>query len=130
MKISKLTFYLSKLKNILLINKDFYNQFFFPSATLERDDFIKKWILNLPKKSKLLDAGAGIQRYKKFTSHLEYTSQDFGEYTGASMNPARTLGPNVASSSFNPIPIYFAATILGSSIAAIFAKKLHYNTKN
>ena len=54
----------------------------------------------------------------------------FGEYTGASMNPARTLGPNVASNSFNPIPIYFAATILGSSIAAIFAKKLRYNTKN
>ena len=50
--------------------------------------------------------------------------------TGASMNPARTLGPNVASSSFNIIPIYFAATILGSTIAAIFAKKIHYNIKN
>ena len=54
----------------------------------------------------------------------------FGEYTGASMNPARTFGPNVASSSFNRIPIYFAATILGSTIAAIFAKKFSYNTKN
>jgi len=52
------------------------------------------------------------------------------KYSGASMNPARTLGPNIASSSFNSIPIYFAATILGSSIAAIFAQKSTIIPKN
>jgi ubiquinone/menaquinone biosynthesis C-methylase UbiE len=31
---------------------------------------------------KILDAGAGELANKKYCSHLEYTSQDFGQYTG------------------------------------------------
>jgi aquaporin Z len=49
----------------------------------------------------------------------------FGQYTGASMNPARTFGPNVISSAVNQIPIYFICTIIGSLIAAILAKNLN-----
>jgi SAM-dependent methyltransferase len=30
---------------------------------------------------KLLDAGAGDQKYRKFCNHLEYYAQDLGEYT-------------------------------------------------
>jgi len=48
----------------------------------------------------------------------------FGQYTGASMNPARTFGPNVVSSTTNLIPIYFICTIIGALIAAMLAKKL------
>ena len=46
----------------------------------------------------------------------------FGTYTGASMNPARTLGPNLISNSTTVIPIYLISTILGSCIAAIAVK--------
>ena len=46
----------------------------------------------------------------------------FGTYTGASMNPARTLGPNLISNSITVIPIYLFSTILGSCIAAIAVK--------
>ena len=37
---------------------------------------------SLEKDNTILDAGAGIQRYKKYTHHLKYTSQDFGGYEG------------------------------------------------
>lgn len=49
----------------------------------------------------------------------------FGQYTGASMNPARTFGPNVVSSAINQIPIYFICTVIGALIAAILAKKVN-----
>tara|TARA_A100001035_G_C27724204_1_gene473522 strand:- start:180 stop:911 length:732 start_codon:yes stop_codon:yes gene_type:complete len=47
-----------------------------------RNYFVKEWLLSLNKNSSILDAGAGIQRYKKYTKHLKYTSQDFGNYQG------------------------------------------------
>lgn len=49
----------------------------------------------------------------------------FGQYTGASMNPARTFGPNVVSSAINQIPIYLICTVIGALIAAILAKKVN-----
>ena len=49
----------------------------------------------------------------------------FGQYTGASMNPARTFGPNIVSSALNQIPIYLISTVIGALIAAILAKKLN-----
>ncbi|MGB0200045.1 MAG: MIP/aquaporin family protein [Candidatus Poseidoniaceae archaeon] len=49
----------------------------------------------------------------------------FGQYTGASMNPARTFGPNVVSGNANQIPIYFVSTIIGSILAAFLSKILN-----
>lgn len=55
------------------------------SNSSNRDTFVKEWLLNLPTGTSLLDAGAGIQRYKKYASHLKYTSQDFGGYQGGEL---------------------------------------------
>lgn len=45
-----------------------------------------KWIEDklslIPADTRILDAGAGEQKYKKFCKHLEYVSQDFGRYDG------------------------------------------------
>ena len=41
----------------------------------------------------------------------------FGEYTGASMNPARTFGPNLFSGDAAIIPIYWLTTTLGACLA-------------
>ena len=41
----------------------------------------------------------------------------FGNYTGASMNPARTFGPNLVSGDVSIIPVYFACTIIGALLA-------------
>ena len=42
----------------------------------------------------------------------------FGPMTGASMNPARTFGPNLFSSSASLIPFYSLTTVCGAWIAA------------
>lgn len=45
-----------------------------------RQIWVEKILSELPAGSKILDAGAGEQQYKKYCSHLNYTSQDFGNY--------------------------------------------------
>lgn len=47
----------------------------------ERDDWVKSQLAKLPAGSKLLDAGAGSQKYRRFCEHLEYRAQDFGGVT-------------------------------------------------
>ena len=47
-----------------------------------RDKWIKKVLSEIPKNSKILDAGAGELQYKLFCDHLHYVSQDFGNYNG------------------------------------------------
>jgi glycerol uptake facilitator-like aquaporin len=42
----------------------------------------------------------------------------FGSFTGASMNPARTFGPNLISGEISSIPIYFISTIIGAVLAS------------
>ena len=43
----------------------------------------------------------------------------FGSLTGASMNPARSIGPALVSGNFNMIWIYITAPVLGTSLASI-----------
>ena len=45
-----------------------------------RKQWIEKTLKSIPEGSKILDAGAGQQQYKKFCAHLNYVSQDFAEY--------------------------------------------------
>ena len=47
-----------------------------------RDDWIAGKLKMTSAGQKILDIGAGEGRYKKFTEHLEYVSQDFAEYDG------------------------------------------------
>ena len=47
-----------------------------------REHWIKDTLNSIPKNSRILDAGAGTQRYRKFCKHLDYVSQDFGKYNG------------------------------------------------
>jgi ubiquinone/menaquinone biosynthesis C-methylase UbiE len=47
-----------------------------------RIEWVKKTLAEIPKGSRILDAGAGEQQFKKFCSHLEYVAQDFGQYEG------------------------------------------------
>ena len=49
---------------------------------VSREEWLKKTLATVPVKSRILDAGAGELQYKKFCSHLNYVSQDFGQYDG------------------------------------------------
>ena len=46
-----------------------------------RETFVRNEIAKIPSGMKLLDAGAGDQKYRKFCNHLEYYAQDLGKYT-------------------------------------------------
>ena len=48
---------------------------------IQREAFIVKTIKSLDAGKTILDAGCGSQRYKKYCSHLDYKSQDFGKFT-------------------------------------------------
>tara|TARA_Y100001958_G_C21237055_1_gene563759 strand:+ start:897 stop:1550 length:654 start_codon:yes stop_codon:yes gene_type:complete len=48
----------------------------------------------------------------------------FGVYTGASMNPARTFGPNLVSGDVAIIPVYFICTIIGALLAVLVDKAI------
>jgi len=57
-----------------------------------REQWLEKVITHIPSKSKILDAGAGELKYKKFCDHLDYTSQDFGKYTGEGNEEGKQTG--------------------------------------
>ena len=46
----------------------------------EREEFVKLALSRLAPSSKILDAGCGSQRYKKYCGNLAYRAQDFGQY--------------------------------------------------
>jgi ubiquinone/menaquinone biosynthesis C-methylase UbiE len=47
-----------------------------------RDAWLETTLKKIPSGSRILDAGAGEQQYKKFCTHLNYASQDFAQYDG------------------------------------------------
>ncbi len=47
-----------------------------------RVDWLRKALKKVPKGSRILDAGAGEQQFKKFCRHLNYVSQDIAQYDG------------------------------------------------
>lgn len=56
-----------------------------PDTNVEtKNKWIKKQLDEIPKGSKILDAGAGEQFWKPYCDHLIYVSQDFCQYNGKS----------------------------------------------
>lgn len=47
-----------------------------------REAWLEKTLKQIPEGSRILDAGAGEQRYKRFCAHLKYVAQDFAQYDG------------------------------------------------
>ena len=44
--------------------------------------WLEKVLQQIPARSRLLDAGAGEQQFKRFCQHLDYVAQDFAQYDG------------------------------------------------
>lgn len=49
---------------------------------VNRDEWVRRVLAQIPNHWRLLDAGAGEQRYRKYCSHLHYVAQDFSQYNG------------------------------------------------
>jgi ubiquinone/menaquinone biosynthesis C-methylase UbiE len=48
----------------------------------KREIWLEETLKKIPVGSRILDAAAGEQKYKKFCIHLNYVSQDFAQYDG------------------------------------------------
>jgi ubiquinone/menaquinone biosynthesis C-methylase UbiE len=57
-----------------------------------REKWLKKVLLSIPKGSRILDAGAGELRNRTFCEHLNYVSQDFCQYDGKGDGKALQTG--------------------------------------
>ena len=57
-----------------------------------RIKWLEKNLKKIPRDSKILDAGAGEQQFKKFCSHLNYVSQDFAQYDGTGDSKGLQIG--------------------------------------
>lgn len=51
-----------------------------------REKWLQETLSKIPAGAKILDAGAGELKYKRFCFHLNYVSQDFGQYNGSGDN--------------------------------------------
>lgn len=47
-----------------------------------REVWLEKTLKQIPAGSRILDAGAGEQQYRRFCAHLNYVAQDFARYDG------------------------------------------------
>lgn len=59
-------------------------------ATRER--WMEATLAALPAGTRILDAGAGELKYKRFCGHLDYLSQDFGQYDGKGNTAGLQIG--------------------------------------
>lgn len=50
---------------------------------ITREAWLEKSLLGLKAGESIIDVGAGELQYKKYCTHLKYTSQDFGGYDGS-----------------------------------------------
>ena len=57
-----------------------------------RAAWLEQALRQLPNGARLLDAGAGELKYKKFCAHLKYVSQDFAQYNGQGDNRGLQTG--------------------------------------
>lgn len=71
------------MKSVKISLKRFISKYFsFMDNSNSRDTWVIKKLKEIPKGKKILDAGAGENKYKKYCKHLEYKSQDFNKYDG------------------------------------------------
>lgn len=57
-----------------------------------RVSWLRKTLEQIPESSRILDAGAGEQKFRKFCSHLNYVAQDFAKYDGKGDNRGLQTG--------------------------------------
>lgn len=65
-----------------LIKNSFLNPHVGKDNLILREKWLEDTLQKVPIGSRILDAGAGELKYKKFCSHLNYVSQDFAKYNG------------------------------------------------
>lgn len=68
--------------NLKNIKQEIFNLFPYINSEKLRKGWAIEQLKKLPKGQSIIDIGAGEMLFKKYCSHLKYTSQDLGEYKG------------------------------------------------
>lgn len=63
-----------------------------PNNDALREEWVRKKLATLTEGKTIIDVGAGERIYKSSCSHLLYTSQDFGKYTGKNVKQGLQSG--------------------------------------
>jgi len=96
----------------------------------ERQSFILEFILTFVLMMVILGSAVHGKAVKSFAGiaiggTVGLMAMFAGPISGASMNPARSLGPALVSGATAHLWIYFVATVLGAAAASIVYKSLH-----
>lgn len=80
----------------MTLRQAIYNSRFFGALKIQklRDEWVINKIRGLDESARLIDAGCGSQRYRKYCSHVLYTGQDIAEY---SMDSNTTIEASIGS---------------------------------
>jgi SAM-dependent methyltransferase len=57
-----------------------------------RAEWLEKILSLIPEGSRILDAGAGEQQFRKYCTHLQYVAQDFAQYDGTGDGSGLQMG--------------------------------------
>jgi SAM-dependent methyltransferase len=60
-------------------------------SAYDRDAWVEAKLASIPVGARVLDAGAGECRYKKFLGHTSYSAQDFAQYMGSESGPLKEV---------------------------------------
>lgn len=66
-----------EIENKIICKREVFGDF---SNSTIRDQWIINKLQEIPSGKTILDAGAGMMRYKPYCGHLQYIAQDFGKY--------------------------------------------------
>lgn len=72
--------------------KNYIRKNFLQNNEAVRHEWVRAILGRLPEGARILDAGAGEGRYRMYCDHLQYVSQDFGEYDGSGDGSALQTG--------------------------------------
>lgn len=97
----------AKIRNQAQKRSDFLRKYL--DNQYERDDFVSRELAQLAPGLRILDAGAGSQRYRNDCRHLDYVSQDFGNYR-SDEKPSLTTANGSAQCQYE----YGATDIIGN----------------
>ena len=99
--------------------------------SVTRDKWVIERLKEIPTGKTLLDAGAGELPYKKYCDHLNYISQDFGQYNGLDSSGGVGLAPEEWNTSHVDIVSDIAEIPLeDNAVDAILCTEVFEHIKN
>lgn len=90
-----------KLIAMLAKTRNFFRRIL--NNSIERREWVRNELKRVEPGKKLLDAGCGEQQYREYCDHLDYVSQDVGQYAGTDESSTASLASAAGSWDFGEL---------------------------